>query len=227
MHYKEPSQAVPVSVSISYKLILKASPDLPCSGWLTSLMATMFSYKLGQGKEKQRKRGKSMLSKLPGLEKVKDAVCASAYSLSPVLIKQCALKPCFVPLQSLQLFFVLCILQRINQWTFQEMFSHSKTYQNIADTDPWLGMSFLNKHDVILIPFILLLDSCCQPQWRKMPPHGWQLPVEVLCVSATIGKGKKKRQSYTCYLKYVASWWEMQKLIWGRLLCVKSLDNEE
>jgi len=96
-------------------------------------------------------------------------VSPSAYSLSAVRIKQRALKhtvgkPCFVLLQSLQLFFVLCILQRINQGTFQEMFSHSKTYQNIADTDPWLGMSFLNKHDVILIPFILLLDSCCQPQ---------------------------------------------------------------
>lgn len=98
-------------------------------------------------------------------------------------------------MQSLQLFFVLCILQRINQGTFQEMFSHSKTYQNIADTDPWLGMSFLNKHDVILIPFILLLDSCCQPQWRKMPPHWWQLPLEVLCISASIGVEKKKKES--------------------------------
>lgn len=129
----------------------------------------MFSYKLGQGKKKQRKRGKSVLAKLVGIARVKDAVHPSAYRLSPVPIKQPALKhmvgkPCFVPLQSLQLFFVLCILQRINQGTFQEMFSHSKTYQNIADTDPWLGMSFLNKHDVILIPFILLLDSCCQPQ---------------------------------------------------------------
>lgn len=103
-------------------------------------------------------------------------------------------KPCFVLLQSLQLFFVLCILQRINHGTFQEMFSHSKTYQNIADTDPWLGMSFLNKHDVILIPFILLLDSCCQPQWRKMPPHWWQLPLEVLCVSASTRKKKKKKK---------------------------------
>ena len=93
----------------------------------------MFSYKLGQGKEKQKKRGKSTLSELVGLARAKDAVCPSAYRLSPVLTKQCALKhmvgkPCFVLLQYLQLFFVLCILQRINQGTFQEMFSHSKTY---------------------------------------------------------------------------------------------------
>lgn len=163
------------------------------------MKSPLLSYKLG--KEKQRKRRQSMLSKPVGLARVKDAVCPGACRLSPVPIKQCALKHmvgkfCFVPLQSLQLFFVLCILQRINQGTFQEMFSHSKTYQNIADTDPWLGMSFLNKHDVILIPFILLLDSCCQPQWRKMPPPGWQLPLEVLCVSASIGIKKKRRASH-------------------------------
>lgn len=122
-------------------------------------------------------------------------------------------------MQSLQLFFVLCILQRMNQGTFQEMFSHSKTYQNIADTDPWLGMSFLNKHDVILIPFILLLDSCCQPQWRKMPPHWWQLPLEVLCISASIGVKKKKESVMHMLFKVCCILMRNAKVNMGQVAC--------
>lgn len=34
--------------------------------------------------------------------------------------------------------------------------------QHLADTDLGLGTSFLNKHDVISIPFSLRRDSCCQ-----------------------------------------------------------------
>lgn len=49
----------------------------------------------------------------------------------------------------------------------QEALSHCEAYQNIADIDPELNMSFLNKHDVIFIPFIRVPDSCCQHQEEK------------------------------------------------------------
>lgn len=81
--------------------------------------------------------------------------------------------------------------------------------QHLADTDLGLGTSFLNKHDVISIPFSLRRDSCCQHHWGKchLGPDSCHLAHFVESFS---GK-EKTSQSCRCYLKYVASWWEMYR----------------
>lgn len=81
--------------------------------------------------------------------------------------------------------------------------------QSLADTDLGLGTTFLNKHDVISIPFSLRRDSCCQHHWGRchLGPDSCHLAHFVESFS---GK-QNPSQSCSCYLKYVASRWEKQR----------------